>query len=141
MWETCRRGTLKTDILKSFRFQAFQEHQEFQEFQEIATHFKSVSRDSKRQQEFQEFQEHVSRVTNLARLNYLSDSLPDVAGKNVVQNVGQICPTIFKIVVKNCVKKLHHKLPRELSHKNMRQFRTTEALWGTPQVSLFFLFA
>jgi len=30
------------------RFQAFQECQEFQEFQEIETHFKSISRDSKR---------------------------------------------------------------------------------------------
>jgi len=57
-------------------FQQFQAFQEFQEFQEIATHFKSVSRDSKRQQEFQE---HVSRVTNFARLNHLG-SLPDVAG-------------------------------------------------------------
>jgi len=42
-------------------FQEFQEYQEFQAFQEIATHFKSVSRDSKSYQEFQEFQEHVSR--------------------------------------------------------------------------------
>jgi len=33
-------------------FQDFQEYQEFQVFQEIATHFKSVSRDSKIYQQF-----------------------------------------------------------------------------------------
>jgi len=59
-------------------FQAFQEYQEFQEFQEIATHFKSISRDSKRQQEFQE---HVSRVTNPSRMKHNQPSLPDVAGR------------------------------------------------------------
>jgi len=47
-------------------FQEFQAFQQFQVFQETATHFKSVSRDSKSHQEFQEL---VSRVTDKARLN------------------------------------------------------------------------
>jgi len=45
-------------------FQEFQAFQQFQVFQETATHFKSVSRDSKSCQEFQEL---VSRMTDKAR--------------------------------------------------------------------------
>jgi len=53
-------------------FQEFQAFQQFQVFQEIATHFKSVSRDSK---SYQEFQELVSRVTDKARLNSVYHTL------------------------------------------------------------------
>jgi len=57
----CFVGALQGPVNGAMRagtpFQEFQEHQEFQVFQEIATHFKSVSRDSKNYQEFQQSSE------------------------------------------------------------------------------------
>jgi len=64
-WAACRQevlaqqGPANRAMRAGTPFQEFQEHQAFQAFQEIATHFKSVSRDSK---SHQEFQEHVSRA-------------------------------------------------------------------------------
>jgi len=53
----------RTNFKMVFEFQVFQEYQHFQQFQKIATHFKSISRGSKRHHAFQELQEHVSRGT------------------------------------------------------------------------------
>jgi len=63
----------RTNFKMVFEFQVFQECQHFQQFQKIlvATHFKSISRDSKRHHAFQELQEHVSRGTVKTWLDFL----------------------------------------------------------------------